>query len=974
MEKRTIKLTVENEYVRGAGVPVGAAGSHDEVELVVTFVGDVWLGTNKYVTFRDALGQSPRLKMLLDSESVIELSEDGDGATIQTHKVTVPYAAKTHAGNMSVTFTGYTVAETTDENGSPVFAEDECINTTTAYFRVLPSDYVILEEGSYGNDLTLAQQVLDAANNIANKMAEIDTAIEAANEAAEKTSDLNEQAEAAVNDAVERLGKLEGGIAQTTGNSKTQAMSQKATTEAIDVAKDDITQKMAVCQSENLCNPAEVVADYYMNAAGVIHASASYSYTGLIPVTEGDVLRFPYNNDGTIKSGAAKYVCAFDGDGNVVESAGAESVYTYTVPATIEGVIVTFLTAYSDFMILKNHDSNPSEVIEYFPPYYVATEDFLNGITYTKEEVDAKIAENSSGTTNTTVDKITKRMTLKVSENLCNPDEEAVGVVDVTGVANTNSSYKHTGHIVVTEGDVLTFYRASTTGGAYETQVHRVCAYDSTGAAVSDAGAVKVMNYTVPAGITSVVISCYATYTGFMVLKNYEGRPSAAIPYESPAYVATEEFLEGAVTWDVLDEEIKNKIIDYNPIETDYINAEIERVKRETLRDDGVLNFIFSTDQHLKADLGEMHIMQEVARVADLGQFDFVCMGGDMIQAGDTSWYAEWEDGVVVEDNGFVDKKETVVSNLSDIAWELRDVRCPVFYCLGNHDVCFGAYNGARSRNNYYGYEEGDAEYNDPNAQSLLPREFFRIFNNRLGETVVWDDNNPQCGYFYKDFARSKIRVVVLNSQDVFNDDGTVVNTVEDTSLYPLIQQKQLTWICDKALNFMDKGEERSEWAVIFLSHANVILGAASGGSVGTEVCSLLRGVLNAFMTGGTYTGTTSADYQYDFSVNVDFTQQGAVDFICSINGHVHADTVMNIGEIVAGSNIDRPSIQVSSANGTLDAKDYSESAYVDYFILPERTEGTITTECFDIFSIDRNARKIKTIRFGAGEDREISY
>lgn len=190
MKKRTIRLTVENEYVRGAGVPVGAAGSHDEVELEVTFVGDVWLGTNKYVTFRDALGQSPRLKMLLDSESVSELSEDEDGATIQTHKVTVPYAAKTHAGNMSVTFTGYTVLSTLDAEGNLVFYEGECINTMTAYFRVLPSDYVILEDGSFDGvpGATLAQQCQSAANAaIAAKDAAIE-AKEVIEEAADKVA------------------------------------------------------------------------------------------------------------------------------------------------------------------------------------------------------------------------------------------------------------------------------------------------------------------------------------------------------------------------------------------------------------------------------------------------------------------------------------------------------------------------------------------------------------------------------------------------------------------------------------------------------------------------------------------------------------------------------------------------------------------------------------------------------------------
>ena len=186
MGKRTIKLTVCDEYVRGAGVPVGAAGSHDEVELEVTFVGDVWLGTNKHVTFRDALGQSPRLKMLLDSETVRSVAENDNGEICETIVVSVPYAAKLHAGNMSVTFTGYTVATETDGDVTTAY-EDTCVHTTTAYFRVLPSDYVILEDGSFENDLTLAQQLQIAFSNFTSQfdgedglIAQMNTAIESA--------------------------------------------------------------------------------------------------------------------------------------------------------------------------------------------------------------------------------------------------------------------------------------------------------------------------------------------------------------------------------------------------------------------------------------------------------------------------------------------------------------------------------------------------------------------------------------------------------------------------------------------------------------------------------------------------------------------------------------------------------------------------------------------------------------------------
>jgi hypothetical protein len=55
------------------------------------------------------------------------------------------------------------VATETDGDVTTAY-EDTCVHTTTAYFRVLPRDCVILDDESYGNDLTLAQQCQNAAN------------------------------------------------------------------------------------------------------------------------------------------------------------------------------------------------------------------------------------------------------------------------------------------------------------------------------------------------------------------------------------------------------------------------------------------------------------------------------------------------------------------------------------------------------------------------------------------------------------------------------------------------------------------------------------------------------------------------------------------------------------------------------------------------------------------------------------------
>lgn len=139
MGTRYIPCELENEYLIGAGVVAGAAGSHDDVYLRIRF-GSMWDGLNKYVTFRDALGENPTMRMLTGSMRV-EGSND-------TYDVSVPAAAKALQGRMMVTVYGYSVSNGTQEDTATLSA--------TAYFRVLPSDYSLLDDGSI--DATIAQQ------------------------------------------------------------------------------------------------------------------------------------------------------------------------------------------------------------------------------------------------------------------------------------------------------------------------------------------------------------------------------------------------------------------------------------------------------------------------------------------------------------------------------------------------------------------------------------------------------------------------------------------------------------------------------------------------------------------------------------------------------------------------------------------------------------------------------------------------
>jgi hypothetical protein len=153
MAKRIIECQVSDEYVLGAGVVVGAAGSHDDVVLRLTF-GEMWIGLNIYATFRDARGENPTFVPILPSMLV-----DGE---VMVYDVPVPAAAKRHQGQMMLTLTGYSIVDGVQE--------DSATNTATAFFRVLQSDFALFDDGSV--DVTIAQQMLSAINEHAKDVAE----------------------------------------------------------------------------------------------------------------------------------------------------------------------------------------------------------------------------------------------------------------------------------------------------------------------------------------------------------------------------------------------------------------------------------------------------------------------------------------------------------------------------------------------------------------------------------------------------------------------------------------------------------------------------------------------------------------------------------------------------------------------------------------------------------------------------------
>lgn len=171
MYRRVIPLQVADEYVRGDGVPVGAAGSHDDVALRLAF-GPMWAGTARSIVWYDANGENPIITAL-----TTDMLAEGES---EVYLVPIPAAPKAQHGQMRMTIKGATVSGD---------RETTATLTTTAYFTVMESGWS--EDAEEGGDITptQAEQFRAEIENIKAGIVEAKAA-----EAAAATSEVNAKA------------------------------------------------------------------------------------------------------------------------------------------------------------------------------------------------------------------------------------------------------------------------------------------------------------------------------------------------------------------------------------------------------------------------------------------------------------------------------------------------------------------------------------------------------------------------------------------------------------------------------------------------------------------------------------------------------------------------------------------------------------------------------------------------------------
>lgn len=242
-------------------------------------------------------------------------------------------------------------------------------------------------------------------------------------------------------------------------------------------------------------------------------------------------------------------------------------------------------------------------------------------------------------------------------------------------------------------------------------------------------------------------------------------------------------------------------------------------------------------------------------------------------------------------------------------------------YCQGNHDR--NIISPIISKQNFYN----------------------TIYRQTIDENIHW--GNKLDSYFYRDYPNHKIRIVVLNVYEFFNDMDN--DTVDPTKVG--YSNTQLNWLANTAL-VVD-----SDWHVIIVTHDAPVALDHNGADIQHNKQSLID-ILQSFKNGTSTTITyTDSTYPELFSINVTTHFTSAGNIIALLAGHAHYDDA----DKVNGINY----IQINCA-------------YMDvtneFSGFRDRTMYELSSVLFDIGVVDKTNRTLVLKRVGYGSDRNFTY
>lgn len=349
----------------------------------------------------------------------------------------------------------------------------------------------------------------------------------------------------------------------------------------------------------------------------------------------------------------------------------------------------------------------------------------------------------------------------------------------------------------------------------------------------------------------------------------------------------------------------------------DYVRAEAERVAKivRTQQTDTTLTFVALADLHVSRDAqsreSALHALQGAALVSRMVGADFTCVLGD------------WAQG------NADDTHDTQLDNLTQ-AMTLAGVLSPDMRLQGDGDVNILSGDGP-----------------------LTPAEV-DAYTTRYNLNVVKADQ-PDSGWFCRDFTKQKVRVICLNTADAQGQNPA------DTAALGLgyhISAEQFHWLIGQ----MDMAG-KDDWRLLLLSHHPC-------DTIPTSVASsALCTVIDAYNDG--VAGSITIDGE---TIPFDFSGKNNAVFLAQIHGHTHNLLVQAQNGVTLFPRIATP-------NACFDRNNfYSDASYPAPIrrrfaedVAYPKTAGTAQDTALCVYVIDPETLTIRATCYGAGYDRGVA-
>lgn len=216
--------------------------------------------------------------------------------------------------------------------------------------------------------------------------------------------------------------------------------------------------------------------------------------------------------------------------------------------------------------------------------------------------------------------------------------------------------------------------------------------------------------------------------------------------------------------------------------------------------------------------------------------------------------------------------------------------------------------------------------------------QFVHYHIQAYSEGVTWGDKIG--GYFYRDFADKKLRIIC-------------VNTTETDNSKIFVSDAQYNWFIG-ALDLSAKSDA-SDWQILILSHHPLDWYADT---------YVFCYILEAYKSGSSWSSG---------NISCNFAGKNAGTLIGNIHGHIHNLLIgyINKGNVVTSNHT--KVLRVCTPEACINRANQYDGAWKEATTY-NKTQNSAKDTSFVVYCIDLNAQSIKACCYGAGYDREISY